>query len=740
MEASRLEEEARRRWERELASSASRGSDAPPRLEEPAEGPPHDRPSRRPLPSTPLQPSLPRLPGAEDTDDRFAPDHYRNDQHSAHHHIPEDPAAEVQSEDTGDPFTDEAEAPPAYDVVGIDRPPEAPSRAPTGFWDQVRAQRVAMNARDTADQNHMGPQNSPQAGQSHTSSDEPSPKTAPNGSEISLRNDGVREDTAVFRGPSAEREHDDQSREHDTLPSTSAEEPTISEPRISPGVDTHMPEMAAPRSPARASSSTAESSEPQGRRRLGQRAPAGIDWGYSSQPFATRLHSGPKDLFLRAATTACTEEDFAPEDEQSIKQRFPLVITLQAAKRQQADVPIVAADTEQSHFTLRAGSWKLLLRSLAALGNTRIEAGPEEIADAATRTTEGSAATPLLRVQVEFVTPTSARRSDSPAAFVSACFSLAASGKRTRSASLVNQQQAFQRELDMEVLKQGSVRKIVSLPSWALSSLEAPDQSQCRDPSGPEVGLPLPCSALTLAEQMKRSHRLSASCPSSGASARHYPRDLYHYIEAHDEKYIVRVVTKQVLQLASQPSTSSNNTRDSISRAVVSSVYPGGPQILLLDPTTLTARSAESQQGPMTSRPELWGPLFPSSTDPSNRPGLNLRKSSGSNSASHHPSPEQRNRASSSTSAVPSGREHDSQSNSVRLPDRGDDLDHDAPPSPMLSGEPVSFVYAEEGELRSSHLGRVKDRVRRKWRGRQGDVDDDDLANWITPLDLSDVG
>ena len=93
----------------------------------------------------------------------------------------------------------------------------------------------------------------------------------------------------------------------------------------------------------------------------------GTDFGYSNEPFSP-------DLIM--------DED---------KMYFPSVIQLKGAE---ADGSL---REPKAYFVIQAPSWKMLLRALAWYGNTRIEAGPEDVAD--------SSKAIKMRLELEFVTP-----------------------------------------------------------------------------------------------------------------------------------------------------------------------------------------------------------------------------------------------------------------------------------------------------------------------------------------------
>lgn len=801
--------------------------------------------NRRPLPSPPV-PQHPSFSSALRADIHHEPlltfsetgtaPSFESEHNSAGYYGRQRPES-TRSEDVI-AFTDSAEAPPAYDSVGINRPSKAHSCAPTGFWDEARAQRMTEEAAKMA-------QHAPAAESSRsiTFSEPPGVTDERNvGMSSCSRQDDASSPPALPPRPSVE------THTAPMPPVARAAHLALLDRPLSPAKDrsrsgsasgTDFPlhpirTLAGPQSgqsdaaPATASPTLAQSvttapaqapisvednhsmsaiTDKTNLPRMGQQAPVGIDWGYSDHPFAMRLVTGPVEAFYRRGSAGQGDGPFVPESSSSIKQRFPFVIRLSAVKPEaeaHTEAPVQAGSAGNENcskpfFTLRCGSWKLLLRSLAWLGNTRIETGPEEVAKAAADDTGG--VNPILRVELEFVTPQISKGSGllvgaagigaalaggaaiqsgygideypagsslkemtqrakfgmekrgdlGPAAFVSVCISLMSEGKASiaRSGHLTANRSS-QRELDMEYLKRGSSREVLTLPPWTMGIGPSVTTLPSRPSTAAEsvkAGLELPCSALSLAERLKAAHRLSASCATSGYSARHSPRRLYQCIEAHDEKYVTRIVGKSLTQLTMKLSTSTLNSRvhglnDAAYLAALSAAYSGGPALLLLDPSPILARQGDCNPmiSPANTRRELWGPLFPTSSATFASSGRTKRQKSTTpeDGAASAIIPTSLGRAQSESS---------SSAEAVRQPVKVPELQSNGSGSGIDGAE---YAQATGGELlkspefgdtvRSSQLARMKDRVRRKLKGRQGDVDDDDLANWITPLDLSEVG
>ena len=442
------------------------------------EGTSASRPSRRPLPPTPGMAALAAGVESSTTEETNEPDWEQSDD-------------DVGS-DSEDPFGDEAEAPPSYDEVRTDRPPEAPASIP----DHVR----------------FAP---------------PPEVTAPAHSNT-LQLPAERQEKTPISPNSTPRPP------HRELPSTveqSGPPPSASASPATPPAATvveHMPESArlpgigvedAASSPVslgrtlshssdqgdrqstedesrRSSVSTVASGEANSSRAslLQQRAMKGTDFGYCNEPFSPRLIV----------------------DAQDGKKHFPPVVQLRHTH--------VDGSLSQPHsfFVIRAPSWKMLLRALAWYGNTRVEGGPEEVADA-----QGSL---KLRVDVEFVTPTKAEMGSSrpdgssdawKSAHVAACMSLInpATSKNPSSALSTNLKQSS-RSLDATYVRRGSARRVITLPSHAPV---------------------LPLAMVRLAQHLHQAHVFSAACPSTSHTALHSPRDLTRAIDRHDVSYLAKM-------------------------------------------------------------------------------------------------------------------------------------------------------------------------------------------------------
>lgn len=237
----------------------------------------------------------------------------------------------------------------------------------------------------------------------------------------------------------------------------------------------------------------------------------GTDFGYACEPFAPELFVSPKSANVVDG-----------------KLRFPNVIQL---TRPADDASGITRGTDKSSFfTIRAPSWKGLLRAMAWYGNTTITAGPQEVADAALAA-EAPGARPgaellHLSVEVEFVTPSRlpdgalnsmmGAGSSGRAAHVSLCISLFTKARAQRT-PLAKVLRDTSRSLDASYLRRGSARRVIALPKAAPS---------------------LPLGMVVLAQHVHAAHRFSAACPTTSSKALHSPRDLHHAIEAHDTHYI----------------------------------------------------------------------------------------------------------------------------------------------------------------------------------------------------------
>lgn len=317
-------------------------------------------------------------------------------------------------------------------------------------------------------------------------------------------------------------------------PPTSSEDPSPAPP-TGPG---------SPSIPGRGSSHTTPASKRSSQSNVsinseqsGQRALAGIEFGYSDLPFAPNLDKSRLPTAQFASTTAassssCSTSASAPTG----KVLFPSSIELSNVLKARSGP---TSSSGGSFFVLRAQSWKSLLRAIAWYGNSRVEAAPEEVATASDRR-----ARCLLRVEVEFVTPTRvdlgygvaeyARaaqngvmpKNPSPAHVALSLSLLPISSSKSSTSGEASawlksdEYQTIKREsrrLDAWYAGRGSTRRLVQLPRQ------------------PPV---LPVALVQVAQLLHASHTFSAACPSTGSTARHSPRDLHHAIERHDEGFV----------------------------------------------------------------------------------------------------------------------------------------------------------------------------------------------------------
>jgi len=464
------------------------------------EGASSSRLSRRPLPPTPGLAALAAgVEGASPTTDTSEEwDHPDEDS--------------VEASDGEDPFSDQAEALPSYDEVRTDRPPEAPQVIP----DHVQfAPPLAM-----AMANHDNTLELPSRQPEKTA---PSADTTPRAQLRNLPIPAPTPSQAAASGsllPSAMAQAKQPARLQDvplpTPPSIQAEQgqaspstPAAVAPAIVISRASTRSTIASARSNGSARSgeqslpSIGESSTPStevssSRHSLQQRAMKGTDFGYSYEPFSP-------DLQL--------------EDGEIDKKHFPGTIQIKATR---ADGSL---RERQAYFTIRAHSWKMLLRALAWYGNTRVEAGAEEVVDAST---------PLkLRAEVEFVTPTKVEVSAGPTsvqeayknAHVAVCMSLIGSKSlKTSDAALSSLLKQSSRSLDASYLRRGSTRRVIMLPS------QAPI---------------LPVTIVRLAQHMHQAHLFSAACSSTSHTSLHSPRDLTYAIDRHDYNYLAKLKKKR---------------------------------------------------------------------------------------------------------------------------------------------------------------------------------------------------
>ncbi|GAC72876.1 hypothetical protein PANT_7d00319 [Moesziomyces antarcticus T-34] len=321
----------------------------------------------------------------------------------------------------------------------------------------------------------------------------------------------------------------------------------------------------------------------------GQRALAGIDFGYCSLPFAPNLDKPAQPSPPQSTATLSTSSHSTSQSGQ--KARFPASIVLSAAGKASHTAELDAAYPQRSagegssgsFYVIRAHSWKSLLRALAWYGNTRVEASPEDVAAAS----EHRSGRCLLRAEIEFVTPTrvdlgmgvgayakaahtSAGMPKHPSpAHVALCLSLlpvssgssSASSKEAGAWLKSDTYRAIKHEsrrLDAWYAGKGSTRRLIQLS---------------RQPPA------LPVIFVQIAQVLHASHAFSAACPSSGSTARHSPRDLHHAIERHDEGF----VRKQKAMLAAGSALASQT--GGLSNASTASLASSNPRFSLSGPS-----------------------------------------------------------------------------------------------------------------------------------------------------------
>lgn len=362
-----------------------------------------------------------------------------------------------------DPFSDQAEAPPTYDEVHEDRPPDAPASIP----------------------GHVQLARPPNAANAQHNNTIQAPALRP---EKTAAITAMQADTTSVAPPrssstSSQRILSSQSPPSSGSPSISAQatSPTTSTSQNHGSIETAPSSSTAAYTPP----TTEEGSSPADTNEFRQKAMKGTAFGYCSEPFGTSL-----DL---------------PEDPN--KTYFPSLVHLRKAKLDGS------LHDPLCFFVIRAPSWKALLRALAWYGNTRIEAGPEEVVD-------HPSGVPL-RVEVDFVTPSKLDSlTDLQCAHVSVCFSLAVpSLAEHESKRLLTSFKQSSRALDASYLRQGATRRVIALPSQAPL---------------------LPLAMVRLAQHMHRAHIFSAACPSTGTTALHSPRDLHYAVERHDVGYVAK--------------------------------------------------------------------------------------------------------------------------------------------------------------------------------------------------------
>ncbi|PWN33605.1 uncharacterized protein FA14DRAFT_173382 [Meira miltonrushii] len=412
-------------------------------------------------------------------------------------------------EDGSDPFGDQAEAPPMYDEVHSDRPPEAPTSIPTN----VQFVRPDFGPRPDHD-NTISTLSYPVDKSAAYSSTVP-------GSRSTSQSPPAQSSNLPIASTSSQAAHN-------ALPSTShgsPSQPAASSSRpVSGAPGKRLPDIPIDRPPIpvariytdqqetvslnRSQSQSTQPTEDSNRPseepesvpttpdeavNFQQKQMKGTDFGYSGEPFGT-------SLYIQGLSEA--------------KTTFPNIITLSKCKTDGS------LTDENCFFVVRAPSWKALVRALAWYGNTRIEAGPEEIVDYP----EGVP----LRIEIEFVTPSKVNKpneSQLQKAHVSVCFSLAIpSLKEAPPMPLLKALKDSSRALDSGYLRQGATRRVIALPS--------------QPPK-------LPLDVVRLAQHMHRAHTFSAACPSTGATALHSPRDLHHAVERHDVGYVAKLQRKR---------------------------------------------------------------------------------------------------------------------------------------------------------------------------------------------------
>ncbi|UZJ51536.1 hypothetical protein CBS101457_000856 [Exobasidium rhododendri] len=458
------------------------------------EGASSSRPSRRPLPPTPGLAALAagvESPAAEEGETEW--DHA---------------GGETSEESDGeDPFADSAEAPPSYDDVRTDRPPEAPTSIPdhirfapppqvvapghsnttTVPSSLLRLEKTPVSADATPRSSLLNlPNVSPSAGEASSST-----PFSPAGPvlEYSTKSVHSSSSTAGIAGASDESSHRSTPSQPVDAASTSMllnRMGSHSSDRLSHDQEHSNSSLTTTTSHGNSSEATSSGTS------LRQRTMKGTDYGYSNEPFSPVLKV---------------------EEEESIgKKHFPTVVTLRKVQGSLRE--------RRAFFVIRAPSWKMLLRALAWYGNTRVEAGPEEIAD--------SSHSIRLRVEVEFVTPTKVEiGTKKPVdswknAHVSMCVSLLDIATLKKEGDpLATEIKRSSRSLDASYLRRGSTRRVITLPS-----------------SQPPT-LPLPM--VRLAQHLHQAHVFSAACPSTSQTALHSPRDLTRAIDRHDLKYMAKL-------------------------------------------------------------------------------------------------------------------------------------------------------------------------------------------------------
>lgn len=445
-------------------------------------------------------------------------------------------------EDGSDPFSDQAEAPPMYDEVHGDRPPEAPTSIPAN----VRFVRPDFGPRPNHDNtisNLSYPVDKSAAYSSTIPGSRPASQSPPaqlSKEPIASSSNQATQMPSTYHGP-LDQSGTGGSRTIEGAPIKRLPDIPVDRPPIPvPKIETTQNEANLERSQSQSTQPDEDTNRlseevesvpttPDEGMNFQQKQMKGTDFGYSSEPFGT-------SLFVQGSSEA--------------KTTFPNIITLRKCKTDGS------LDDQNCFFVVRAPSWKALVRALAWYGNTRIEAGPEEIVDCP----EGVP----LRIEIEFVTPSKVSKpneSQFQKAHVSVCFSLAIpSIKEAPPLPLLTSLKQSSRALDSTYLRQGATRRVIALPS------QAPK---------------LPLDVVRLAQHMHRAHTFSAACPSTGATALHSPRDLHHAVERHDVGYVAKLQRRRkdngLIGGTSTPSASETqqNTQSSVLNMNNSSAVAG---------------------------------------------------------------------------------------------------------------------------------------------------------------------
>lgn len=567
---------------------------------------------------------LPPTPGSS-TQSQFQPQVSQPHSHSKAAEARLDrplPTISSPDEEEADPFGDHAEAPPAYEPPSSSRP-ASPILDIGSFEAQLREE-------DDLDESEMWVQHGTGRSRASSRQGSPSPSTSrpasisgvlQNADEARPTRLSISDARSSTPTPSRSSSSASTSRQDQALsprPSISSTAPTASSPLPSPAIAQKvLPELtveaaaAGPSTPqlnGSASGNHIESPSPSPSpstsspsiqtqssiptsnsdsdqaHRFKQTTLPGVDFGYSRVPFS-------KDLFIEPHGSRTDEEGSTssplPTSDPSAKQSFPNVIQLTLPRLNGKSLDsdpsnLIGVGGRGSYFVLRAQSWRALLRAAAWFGNTRIEAGPEEIADAAAAAKKSGArsSNSKLKVELEFVTPSrietgygigehsglsaaaaaaKARLESKPVAHVSLCLSLvrpvgsnldgttSSSQHPNPQGDLLSILKGESRSLDSAYLAKGSARRVLYLP---------------REPPA------LPMGMVALAQHLHRGHQTSAACPTSSHIARHSPRDLHHAIERHDVGYVAKVrkaqKEKEKLQGNGRPGSANDGSSSSL--------------------------------------------------------------------------------------------------------------------------------------------------------------------------------